>query len=111
MRTGTSKEKLAKFQRQKREKAERARAVPEEPPPRAATTVVTCELPNTLFMAMQKVKLGLQNTTEDRKTYNVSMITRAALSDFLGLEMDDQIELVRRYVAAQARASEQCDAS
>lgn len=106
MSTSTSKDKLARLERQKREKAERAREIPKEPPPRSATTVVTCELPNTLLKAMQKMKLGLQDATDDRKTYNVSMIIRAALSDVLGLEMDDQIELVRRYVAAQARSSE-----
>ncbi len=56
---------------------------------------------------MQRMKLGLQDATGDRKNYNVSMIIRAAVSDVLGQEMDDQIELVRRYVAAEARASEQ----
>lgn len=106
MGTSTTKEKLAKLERQKREKAARARAIPEEQPPQPATTVVTCEMPYTMLSALQKTKLGLQEATKDRKTYNISMIQRAALSDFLGLEMDDQIELVRRYVAAQARASE-----
>ena len=106
----TSKEKLAKIERQKREKIERANAIPEEPAPRPATTITSFALPQTLLGAMQKTKLGLQEATEDRKTYNVSMIVRAALSDFLGLEMDDQIELVRRYVAAQARATERSKA-
>lgn len=103
---GTStKEKVAKIERRKREKAEQAKVIPEEPPPRPVIAVTSFALPYTLLSAMQKTKLGLQDATKDRKTYNVSMIVRAVLSEFLGLEMDDQIELVRRYVAAQARAS------
>lgn len=104
-RTSASKAKLQRLEDQKREREARANSIPEEKSARAAASPTSFLLPNWLLADLQTTKLHLQVETEDRQTFTVSSMARAALHHYANLEMDAQIELIEVYAKAEARAA------
>ncbi len=99
---GETKAKLEKLKAQKRQRKARKDAPPEEKPPRAKASTTSYLLPTTLLDDLQTTKQALQKETGDRKGYNASTIVRAALQDWVQLEMDEQIASIGRYTQAES---------
>lgn len=106
MSRSSSQAKVRKLAEQKVKRESRAKSEPEPKPARAKASTTSYLLPNTLLDELQKTRLELQVATEDRKRYSASNIVRAALQNFVRMEMDAQIDLISRYLQAEARASE-----
>lgn len=109
-RSSSSKAKVQKLKDQerdqKRRREVRGKIEPEVKPPRPRASTTSYLLPNTLLDDLQTTKQALQKETGDRKGYNASTIVRAALQDWVRLEMDDQIASISRYTQAESRVSE-----
>lgn len=61
---------------------------------RSTTTPTSFVLPNELVDDLNKTKFALQRETGRRRDFSVSSIARAALTHFIGLEMDEQVQLI-----------------
>jgi hypothetical protein len=103
-RTSAPKATLAKLQKQNRARKERAAAPPEEEKPPEKDKITSYSMPVKLLEDLHTTKQHLQVATKDRRTYNASMIVRAALDSFVTMEMEDQIALVSGYAQRQAKA-------
>ncbi len=100
-----TKAKLAKFEQQNRDKEARGNAPPEEEAVVAEVMPTSFYLPQTLIEELHTTKLHLQLQTKDRRTHSTSALVRAAIRDFVRLEMDEQIASVRAYVRQAEKAS------
>jgi hypothetical protein len=109
MARGPSKTKLARIAEQNRQREARQQA----PEPKAAPVnakpdhqVTSFSLPTRLLEDVQDTKVALQREMADKRVYTATNIVRASLQNFVKLEMDEQIALIRDYQKSTERVGE-----